>query len=102
MTAPTPLSEWLAAHGLEQYGPVLAQNAVGLDVLPYLSDADLKDLGIPLGDRRRMLLASRSLQQAAHEVSRAASDPPMPAQAITRDHPDKYMPGGRLFGVGLP
>ena len=49
--------EWLAAIGLEQYVERFEENRIDVDVLPLLSDQDLKDLGIPLGDRRRLLAA---------------------------------------------
>ena len=44
------LREWLAAHGLEKYAELLSENAVDLDVLAQITEGDLKDLGIPLGD----------------------------------------------------
>ena len=49
--------EWLAAIGLEEYAELFEQNRIGVDVLRHRSDRDLKDLGIPLGDRRRLLVA---------------------------------------------
>jgi hypothetical protein len=49
--------DWLASIGLEQYAEVFEANRIGVDVLPLLSDQDLKDLGVPLGDRRRLLAA---------------------------------------------
>ena len=51
------LRAWLASIGLEQYTEVLEQNRVGLDVLRELAERDLQDLGIPLGDRKRLLKA---------------------------------------------
>ena len=45
---------WLERHGLGKYAPAFAQNDVDLDVLPRLSDDDLKELGLSLGDRRRL------------------------------------------------
>jgi len=37
----------------------------GLDVVPDLSDAELQELGIPLGDRKRLLKAAAALRPAA-------------------------------------
>jgi class 3 adenylate cyclase len=51
------LERFLAALGLEHYAGVLAGNDVDLDILPSLSDADLKELGLSLGHRRRLLRA---------------------------------------------
>ena len=41
----TDLSRWLDRLGLGQYAAVFAENDVDLDVLPYLTDQELKDLG---------------------------------------------------------
>ena len=54
------IAEWLTAVGLAQYAELFEQNRVGLDVLPDLSERDLQDLGIPLGDRKRLLRAIQS------------------------------------------
>jgi predicted ATPase/class 3 adenylate cyclase len=51
------LAQWLETLGLSEYAAVFAENRVDLSILPNLSDADLKELGIPLGDRRRLLRA---------------------------------------------
>ena len=48
---------WLEGLGLAQYVPVFAKNAVDSDILFRLTEADLEKLGIPLGDRKRMLKA---------------------------------------------
>ena len=52
---------WLEGLGLAQYVPVFAENAVDSDVLFDLTEADLEKLGIPLGDRKRMLKAIAEL-----------------------------------------
>jgi class 3 adenylate cyclase/tetratricopeptide (TPR) repeat protein len=69
VTAVVPLSQWLAGHGLEKYAPVFAESAVGLDVLSQITETDLKDLGIPLGDRKRILAAIKSQDTAAPRVA---------------------------------
>ncbi len=63
------LHRFLAALGLEQYARVLAENDVDLDVLPDLSDDDLKELGLSLGHRRRL---RRALTEAAGATESAA------------------------------
>jgi class 3 adenylate cyclase len=55
-----PLRQWLETHGLAKYAGVLSENDVDLDVLPELTDADLRELGLSLGDRKRLLAALRS------------------------------------------
>jgi hypothetical protein len=51
------IRKWLAAIGLEQYAERFKENRVDVDVLSLLSEQDLKDLGVPLGHRRRLLAA---------------------------------------------
>jgi class 3 adenylate cyclase/tetratricopeptide (TPR) repeat protein len=54
------IREWLAAVALEGYADLFEQHRIDVDVLPHLNDQDLKDLGIALGDRRRLLVAVQS------------------------------------------
>jgi class 3 adenylate cyclase/predicted ATPase len=49
------ISEWLSSHGLSEYADRFARNRIDLSVLPDLTDDDLKELGVLLGDRRRIL-----------------------------------------------
>jgi class 3 adenylate cyclase/tetratricopeptide (TPR) repeat protein len=51
------LSEWLDARGLAALHGVLEAQQIDLDVLPDLTEDDLRNLGIALGDRRRLLKA---------------------------------------------
>lgn len=60
--------EWLHSIGLERYVEVFAQNDIELDILPDLSDADLEQLGVTLGDRRRLIRSIATLGQAATPV----------------------------------
>ena len=47
--------EWLRSHGLSEYADRFAENRIDLSILPDLTDEDLKELGVVLGDRRRVL-----------------------------------------------
>jgi class 3 adenylate cyclase/predicted ATPase len=49
------ITEWLSSHGLSEYADRFAKSRIDLSVLPDLTDDDLKELGIFLGDRRRIL-----------------------------------------------
>jgi class 3 adenylate cyclase/tetratricopeptide (TPR) repeat protein len=51
------ISAWLEHLGLGQYAAAFVQNAIGLDVLPDLTEADFKRLGVPLGHQKRILKA---------------------------------------------
>src|SRR6516225_9407749 len=57
MPAAEDLRRWLHTIGLEELADTLAANDIDLDLLPELSDADLKELGLSLGHRRRLLRA---------------------------------------------
>ncbi len=47
--------EWLGSHGLSEYADRFAENRIDLSILPDLTDEDLRELGVLLGDRRRIL-----------------------------------------------
>ena len=48
---------WLRNLGLGQYEPAFIANAIESDVLPELTEGDLEKLGIPMGDRKRLIKA---------------------------------------------
>src|SRR5215475_11949980 len=52
---------WLRNIGLGRYAPEFIENAIDSDVLPDLTEGDLEKLGIPLGDRKRLIKAIRTL-----------------------------------------
>ena len=80
------LTDWLAVHGLARYGDLLAEHQVDLDVLPTLTEPDLEKLGIPLGDRKRLLQAIAQLDGQNHGE---AISPPLTlaAPATTAESP---------------
>ena len=49
------IREWLSSRGLSEYADRFAENRIDLSILSDLTDEDLKELGIFLGDRRRIL-----------------------------------------------
>jgi class 3 adenylate cyclase len=51
------LAHWLEALGMSEYTERFAENKIDVSVLRHLTDQDLKDLGVPLGHRRKMLAA---------------------------------------------
>jgi len=61
----TGITEWLASIGLSEYAQPFADNAIDLSVVRHLTEQDLKDLGVPLGHRRKMLRAIAELNPAA-------------------------------------
>jgi len=59
------IADWLKELGMSEYAQRFAENRIDLTVLPELTDQHLKDLGIALGDRLKMLRAIRELSNAA-------------------------------------
>ena len=51
---------WLRNLGLGQYESAFIENAIDTDVLPELTEDDLEKLGIPLGDRKRLIKAIKA------------------------------------------
>ncbi len=49
--------EWLRRNNLEQYADAFEANDIGIDILPELNEQDLEQLGVSLGNRRRLLKA---------------------------------------------
>jgi hypothetical protein len=58
------ISDWLEKLGMSEYADRFAENRIDLSVLPDLTDQHLKDLGIALGDRLKMLRAIANLDNA--------------------------------------
>jgi class 3 adenylate cyclase/predicted ATPase len=59
------IARWLETLGMSEYASQFIDNRVDFSVLADLTDQDLKDLGIVLGDRRKLLRAIRELDVAA-------------------------------------
>ena len=52
---------WLIEIELESYAAVFSKNKINFDVVRSLSEADLRELGLALGDRKRLLQAVAKL-----------------------------------------
>jgi hypothetical protein len=77
MTNAGDIRTWLAGQGLAKYSEAFASNDIDPDVLPELTDADLKDLGVAsLGDRKRLLKAIASLSSAKASTLAPTTTPP--------------------------
>jgi SAM domain (Sterile alpha motif) len=75
------ITEWLASLGMSEYAQRFAENRIDdVGVLRHLTDQDLKDIGVPLGHRRKMLAAAAELPGAASVTSQAVpkEDPRQP------------------------
>jgi class 3 adenylate cyclase/tetratricopeptide (TPR) repeat protein len=77
------IEEWLASLGLSEYVQSFAENGIDSSVLRDLTDQDLKDLGVLLGHRRKMLRAISQLGDSAVAIS------PTVATPLLRDDADR-------------
>src|SRR3954447_6745381 len=72
--------DWLAKLGMSRDPQRFAENRIDFSVLRELTDQDLKDLGVVLGDRRKMLRAIADIdaieKNAPAAPARATSAPP--------------------------
>ena len=68
------LGSWLDSLELGQYKDVFLRNDVTLDVLPQLTDADLKELGLSLGHRRKVFVALAGEKQALVAIQRPEAE----------------------------
>ena len=67
------IADWLEKLGMSEYTQRFAENGVDLSVLPDLTDQDLRDLGVVLGHRRKILRAIAALD----DVPAAAASAPV-------------------------
>src|SRR5262245_45599614 len=83
----TGIAEWLASIGLSEYAERFAENAIDLSVLGDLTEQDLKDLGVLLGHRRKMLRAISELRGEGGPAGHIAAHPaakPAPREGAER------------------
>lgn len=69
------LNRWLTERDLSSLGAILAEHDIDLPTLQLLTDADLKEIGLSLGHRRRLL--------AAIAQGTPATSPDVPTGEIT-------------------
>jgi class 3 adenylate cyclase len=67
------ITEWLASLGLSEYAQLFAENDI--TVLRHLTDQDLKEIGVSLGHRRKILASIAELAGAAPTTSQPAAPP---------------------------
>src|SRR5271170_5043953 len=81
------IADWLEKLGMSEYARRFDENRIDLSVLPDLTDQHLKDLGIALGDRLKMLRAIRELAGAVR-----ASPQPALTEAKPQDTAERRQP----------
>src|ERR1700756_754231 len=80
------VSEWLESIGLSEYAQRFAENGVDLSVLRDLTDQDLKDLGVLLGHRRKILRTIAELEDGARFKSAVRVAEPTRTDQAERRH----------------
>ena len=68
------IADWLKKLGMSEYASCFAENRIDFTVLPDLTDQDLKDIGVVLGDRRKILRAIASLKSTETAAPKLATD----------------------------
>ena len=66
---------WLRGIGLEQYAQTFRDNAIDADVLCDLTDEHLRELGLPLGARLKLLRAVAALSTGQMPISPEITTP---------------------------
>jgi hypothetical protein len=78
------IAEWLASIGLGEYAQRFAESAIDLSVVRDLTEHDLKELGVLLGHRRKMLRAIAELNGVAPAPTGPATEPVLRGEAERR------------------
>ena len=68
------IASWLAKIGLGRYTPAFIDNDIDVEVLRYLTDADLEKIGVSLGHRRKLLAAIAELRGGAATPAQPPSE----------------------------
>ena len=77
------IADWLEKLGMSEYAQRFAENGIDLSVPPHLTDQDLKDIGVLLGHRRKMLRAIANLDNAQPAVASAPAASVQPIAVTT-------------------
>ena len=83
------IAQWLKRQGLAQYARAFEEHNIGFDVLPGLGDEDLKELGVPLGDRKRLLKAIADLRMSLESAGDAMTSAAARGPPIRRVDPER-------------
>jgi class 3 adenylate cyclase len=78
------IADWLEKLGMSEYAERFAENRIDVSVLPELTDQHLKDLGVALGDRLKILRAIRELTDAISASPQPVRSEPKPQDAAER------------------
>ena len=92
------IADRLEKLGMSEYAQRFVENGIDFTVLPDLTDQDLKDIGVLLGHRRKLLRTIAQLNEVEKGPPKAAppaTTPVKPQDAAERARP---VPRGRPVG----
>jgi class 3 adenylate cyclase len=78
------IAEWLEELGMSEYAQRFAENKIDVSVLRHLTDQDLKDIGVALGHRRKMLAAISEVAAATAKEPKVFEPEPKPQEIAER------------------
>ena len=67
------IADWLEKLGMSEYAERFAESDIDTSVLRDLTDQDLKELGVSLGHRRKMLACDCGACQCRSDIAAACS-----------------------------
>ena len=79
----TDIRKCLEQHELDKYGDAFEENEISVSDLHLLSDDDLRELGLPMGPRKRLLATVGETAPSADTVAQERTP-----------HPDSTLPSG--------
>ena len=79
------IADWLQKLDLGEYTERFVENKIDISVLPHITDQDLKDIGIPLGHRRKILAAINQGTASIQPVAEATRG----VEQKTQDAPER-------------
>ena len=83
-SATQQLAHWLEKLGMPEYAERFAENKIDVSVLPHLTDQDLKDIGVALGHRRKILAAIAEFAAATATEPKFFEPEPKPQEIAER------------------
>jgi class 3 adenylate cyclase len=78
------IADWLKKLGMPEYTERFVKNDIDISVLRHLTDQDLKELGVSLGHRRKILAAIAELSSAVPSAPQTTSVEPKPQDSAER------------------
>ncbi|MFQ6024396.1 MAG: hypothetical protein ACE5NW_16905 [Acidiferrobacterales bacterium] len=96
------VEKWLEGLGLGRYAAAFAEQQIDHDVLSELTDEHLKELGLSLGDRLRLLKAIAALSTDEHESSDSLASIPFETTSPLPDSDASLAAWERMPGERKP